>query len=640
MATQSMTRPGVEIQQEFVTVNASQEAPLLPTVVVGLNVQTVTDAAAGNYTGTSLAFAYPSLEFGAIVDLMSIVVKLKNVVLEVIDHTAVDATFAADIATNPAGDFITAGVQQGDLFVATSGLVTYTAKILAVLTATTVKLDRNLPFVTASFKVTRTSADLTVAPGSLTETASDITIAAGLVVSGKDVISSDVLVTYNAVRGLTQGALTEVFQASEIAGKLLPASTVNKLALGVRCAKANTITSVLALAIPDESAASFLDALDFLSNKIGIYTIVLLTQDSTVASLLKTHVEQLAVPQKSKFRTGIFNLAHPREKTVIEPTETGSLLRASGIITLAHPIASFTGVVNIGDYVKLTARTAAPATTTPAHAGIYRVTSVVNNGVLTLANFFYAGSNGNYAQGAAISADFVADNLDFEVIRVLDKSGQAQAIAETASSFGNRRLIYVTNATCTVNVGGVDTVVPGYYLAAAIAGMNSGNQPHQGFTNLGISGIKAVQYGNEYFNEDQLSLIGGSGGFVVEQEAPSALPKAYYQTTTDTTSIQTKEYSITKVIDYFCIGLKQRTAGLIGISNIYAGTLTALGNAINGWHKFNLSRSFPLIGSPLLAADLESIEQDELEPDVVNIVDDITVPAPLNRVRIRVRVSL
>lgn len=640
MATHSMVRPGVEIQQEFVTVNASQEAPLLPTVVVGLNVQTVTAVAAGMYNGTSLAFAYPSLEFGAVVALPSLVVALKNVVLTVMNHAVVDATYAADIVTNPAGDFITAGVAQGDAFVATSGLVTYTAQVLAVTSASTLRLDRYLPFATSSFVVTRTAADQVVAPGSITATAASVTLAASLTVTALPIRSAAVFVSYDAVRMLTVGTLTEVFQATEIAGKLLPASTLNKLALGVQCAKANTITSVLALAVPDESAASFLEALDFLSNKIGIYTIVLLTQDPTTQSLLKTHVEQLANPTKSKFRTGVVNLPHPLEGTVIEDTPAASLLRTGGIITLAHPTASFSGVVNVGDYVHLTARATAPVTVTPGHVGTYRVLSVINNGVLELANNFYTGSNGNYTVGAAISSDFVADALDFSAIRVLDKSGQALAIAETASSYGNRRIIYVTNATCTVNVAGVDTVVPGYYLAAAIAGMNAGNQPHQGFTNLGISGIKAVQFGNNYFNEDQLSLIGGSGGFVVEQVSPTALPTAYYQTTTDTTSIQTKEYSITKVIDYFSIGLKGRLSSQIGISNVYAGTIAALSNAVTGWHSFLKGRTFPLIGSPLITANLVSVEQDALEPDTVNIIDDITVPTPLNHARVRVRVSL
>lgn len=639
-SVQSMVRPGVQIQQEFVAVTATQEAPLLPTVVVGLNVQTVANTSAGSYTGSSLAFAYPTLEFGAIVDLTSIAVTLQNVVLTVLNHPTADATFVNDVVTDTTSTFITSGIAQGDTFVATSGIVTYSAQVLAVTSETTLQLDRYLPFTTASFVVTRPASTQTVAGGSITATSSSVTLAASLTVGGLHILSATAFITYNAVRALTVGVLTEVFQATEIDGKLLPASTTNKLALGVQCAKSNTITSVLALAVPDESAASFLDALDFLSNKIGIYTIILLTQDPTTQSLLKTHVEQLADPTKSKFRTGVINLPHPLETVVIEETQAASLARVSGIITLAHPTAAFSGVVNVGDYVKLTARTVSPVTVTPAHAGIYRVQSVINNGVLTLANNFYAGSNGNYTVGAAISADFAADALDFDIIRVLDKAGQALAIAETASSYGNRRIIYVTNATCTVNVAGVDTVVPGYYLAAAIAGMNAGNQPHQGFTNLGISGISAVQFGNNYFNEDQLGLIGGSGGFVVEQSSPTALPTAYYQTTTDNTSTETKEYSITKTIDYFCIGLKQRTSGQIGISNVFAGTLAALANTINGWHKFLLARSFPLIGAPLITANLVSVEQDPLQPDTVDIVDDITVPTPLNNVKITVRVSL
>jgi hypothetical protein len=641
-----MIRPGVEIQQEFASQTASlSAAPLLPTVIVGVNVQSVAGASAGDYTGTSLVFAYPNLEFGAVVDLSSVAVTLKNVKLRVLARATVDTTFTNDVATSSSSNFLTANVAPDDLFIATSGSISYTAKVLAVVSATELKLDRYLPFATASFKILRASSDLQVAAANVTADTSTVTVAASLAVGGLPIDAGNVFVSFDAVRTLTQNTLTEITTAAEITGKLGAPSLKNKLALGVQCAKGNTITPVYALAIANESPAAYLEAFDFLTNSQagtdGIYTIVALTQDTTVASMLKQHVEQMADPVRSKFRTAIVNLPHPTEATVIQQTEVGSLTRASGFVTLAHPTASFSGVVNVGDYVTVSARTTtAPLTANAARAGVYRVLAVQSNGVLQLDSQFYTGGNGNYVTGAAIAADFAADSVDFKIIRVLDKAGQAQAIAETASSFGNRRIIYVTNATCTLTIGTADVQVPGYYLAAAIAGMSSGNQPHQGFTNLGLSGVKAVQFGNTYFKEDQMGLIAGSGGFLVEQRSPTALPTAFYQTTTDTSRLETKEYSITKTVDYFCIGLKAQLQRQIGIANVYAGTLAALANAVEAWHTYLKDRSFPLIGSPLLDAKLSSVVQDPLQRDTVIIVDDITVPTPLNRVRVRVRVAI
>jgi hypothetical protein len=637
MAIRTMTRPGVEIQQELAAISTTQFAPVLPTVLVGLNKQVIQEKSPGNYSGTSLTFAYPELELGAKVEPDSLVVRLDDAVLQVRDGGAVTCALSSDTLTIPGGTtFAASGVAAGDVVILTAAGVDYTAKILAVTGDYTLKLDRELTFASATFVIKRyLTAPQVVAAASLEATDESVTLAAELEVDGKAVLTAVVRVSYKAVRQLTVNAVTEV-RLADFEAKLGPASVDNPLALAAQLALSNTITSVMCVGVEEDSPAAWLAALDALTNE-RVYAICLLTQDVTVQSFLKAHVQQMSVPEKSKFRIGFVNLPHPREKVVVEPLANGQLVRAAGVLRVLHPVAEFVTAVRVGDYVQVTARAEAPVTANPEdRAGIYRVSEVLNNGALKLVNAKFEGEEGSYAQAATVTVDFAAEAVDLMVFRVLDKQGQAEAIASAADSFGSRRIVYVTNGEIVVNVQGVDTVVPGYYLAAALAGMSAGNQPHQGFTNLGVLGVAGVRYANTYFTEEQLGLIAGSGGFVVEKQSPTALPRAYYQTTTDTTDTRFKELSVTKTWDYYSIGLKDRLASFIGPYNLYAATTAAIANVIEGYHQFLLNRVFPQIGAPILSGTLVSLAQNEFQRDVLDIVTEIDIPLPLNRIRARV----
>lgn len=643
---QRIIRPGVEIQQNFLTTNPSLVNPDLPTVIVGPNYQVAKDGAAGPYAGAALTVAYPGLEVGAKVELTTVAVKLADVVLQVVNGGANQATFVADQMGVPiAIDFITAGVQVGDVVVTTDGVDTYRASVEAVVDAQTLDLDRDIPFAApADFYIERTNADVTLPGAAFDATADQVDIDAAIQVGGLPVMAANVLVTYRALRALTANVLTVINQNVDIAGKLgaitfdADGNCENPLALGVQLAKANTVSTVLAMGIEEDTPLGYLNALGFLQNE-GVYTVVLLSQSLTVNGALNTHVNEMSKKEKSRFRMGFINLEHPTEKIAVEELELARLKRVGGIVTISQPNASFLTQARVGDIVRAIARTGANPTADPSLAGLYLVTNVNNNSTLRLASAKYAGEKGVYVVDTAIAADFVENFVDMEIIRPLDKDGQAQAIAEIANSFGNRRITYITNHEIVVNFDGTSQVVPGYYLAAAYAGMNAGNPPHQGFTNLGVAGVESVRYSNRYFNDEQLGLIAGSGGFVVVQDADGALPVAYLQTTTDNQSIQKRELSVTKTLDFYSLGLKGILTGFIGPYNIYPATLAALRNSVDGWHSFLLGQVYDRIGSPILSATIIGLETDPLEEDVVNIVTEIDIPLPLNRIRVTVNVA-
>jgi hypothetical protein len=659
MTIQKVVRPGVEIQQVFLETAPTLVNPDLPTVIVGSNVQVKDLGAGGNFAmGVNLVTAYPELEDGAIVDLASVQVKMTQMFLQVFDGGATKATLAGDQANifpNPGDpDFVSENVQPGDIFIASQTIAgvttTYEAKVITVNNANSLTLDRDLSIVPefatpVDFRVKRAHIDLFLLPAAFTATPDDVTVLGTLTVDGLPVLSGVTQVSYRAQRQLTAEVLTNIAQTDDIATKLGVVSIENPLALGAFLAKANTVSSVLTMGIKSDSPVDWLAALDRLQSE-QVYTIVLLTQDPTIQSLVRTHVEQMSLPEKSAFRITFINLAHPVETLAVEPLSAATMKRAGGVLTIQHPNAEFSRDVRVGDFVETIARVAVVnPTNDPTHVGFWKVIEVTNATTLKLASQKYAGADGVYvASGPALAVDFPPDAFDMEVVRVLDRQGQAEAIAARASGFNSRRVTYITNAECVITLPdpttgqNADIAVPGYYLAAAYGGMNAGFPPHQGFTNVGVSAIKSVRYGHKYFTDDQQKLIAGSGGFLVIQETDDGLPFAFLQTTTDNSSIQRRELSVTKTLDYYSIGLKAVLKKFVGPYNVFKGTLVALNNDVEAYHSRLLGQRFDKIGSPILSGKVAEVVEDPFEVDTVRLRTLIDVPVPLNYIKARVEV--
>jgi len=642
-----IVRPGVEIQQIFLEANPNLTTPELPTVVVGINRQVVSQAVAGDYAkGSDLTVAYPGIEVAAVVEPDTVAVRLRAVFLEIFDGGAITGTFASDKMTIvPAGgnDFTTKAVAVGDEAVVTSGGVTYRAKVTSVDSASVVTLDRDIPFATpATFVVERKAADTTLPSTAYTVGADDVTLSNGLLITTLPVLRGEVLITFKAVRQLTANRLTNINLATEIEAKLMAANTDNPLALGAAFAKANTVSSVLAMAVEEDTPIGWLTALDFLQNE-PVHCIVLLTQNPTIHGFLKTHVEQLSTPEKSKFRIGFVNYPHPRESLVVSQLDLAKIKRVTGEVTITQPVADFAGSVLVGDFIEAILRTGTSPTSTPAHAGFWRVTEVKNQTTLKLQSAKYLGEVGEgvYVEDTVntVAVDFADDFVDLRVFRVLDKDGQADAIAALASSINSRRIVYIPNHEVEAQVGATSGVVlPGFYLCAAYGGMCAGFPPHQGFTNLAVIGFERVRYASRYWTDDQMGLIAGSGAALVVQDSDTSLPAMYIQTTTDNSTVQRQELSITRTLDFYSIGLKARLGKYIGPYNRIAATLTDMKNDIDGYHSGLLKIRYPNIGSPIISGVIKELIEDEFEADAVRLVTDVEIPTPINRIRATVEV--
>ena len=165
--------------------------------------------------------------------------------------------------------------------------------------------------------------------------------------------------------------------------------------------------------------------------------------------------------------------------------------------------------------------------------------------------------------------------------------------------------------------------------------MVAGAPPHQGFTNLGIAGIKKLYNSNKYFNKTQLNKMAEKGVYIVVQDVLGSLPYTRHQVSTDTTTLELQELSIGKTVDFISYFFKRRLKRILGVYNITPSTLalvTTISNAILVYLKEN---SLPKIGAVLLqGSEVVSVKQDDTFKDQINAVLDIDVPFPVNKIRV------
>ena len=259
-----------------------------------------------------------------------------------------------------------------------------------------------------------------------------------------------------------------------------------------------------------------------------------------------------------------------------------------------------------------------------------QITEVLNDSVAVVSAVKWVRTGEGYVESEEGRINFIKDvNVKYEVVRVLDTQGMAEAISEVAQSFRNKRLRYVQPDQIMLNVNSVDELVGGEYLCIALAAMRAGFPPHQGFSTMGISGIKRVLRSNKLFNEEQLAEMAGNGVFWVAQDEPEELPYVLYQTTTDTTQLETAEDSIVAVIDYASKYYKDNLKPVLGRYNVNSISVNYVKAVINSCSDDMVSTNYQYIGPILTSATLVSVETiaDKIRPTI-----HIEVPYPVNGV--------
>lgn len=394
-------------------------------------------------------------------------------------------------------------------------------------------------------------------------------------------------------------------------------------------------TIVRGIAVADPSDVDdWVTALTRIKGREDLYNVVPLTYTAEVLQLVKTHVKAESSPEAGNWKGMFLNLQARSAKMVIGQSENNLLDETStdGEVVLAtladDPNASGTQ---------------------------YTLLEVTSGNALFLTRGVEAGDVLRYlfttdAFGNEEYLEFVVDEVisedslrllegydtpitepqRIEIWHTLSKTEIVDDLKEQAQAYADRRVCAVWPDT--VGVGGQQ--VAGYYLCAALAGLVSGVVPHQGLTNLTVSGFDDYSRSSRFFNSDQLDSLQDGGVWIVTEDRDGT-PHTYHALTTDMTDVNSREEMIRRNVDSISKYFLAQLRPYIGTSNVTPPLIRRLEFEVTKIIEFLKGNgNTDQLGSQLIDGSITSIGVHPLLADRVVIVLALTVPAPLNNIEL------
>ena len=171
--------------------------------------------------------------------------------------------------------------------------------------------------------------------------------------------------------------------------------------------------------------------------------------------------------------------------------------------------------------------------------------------------------------------------------------------------------------------------VPGYYYSAAAAGATIGVPVQQPLTYYALGGVSQTYGGLDMFTEVNLNTMAEGGTFIVVQDTPNSPIYVRHQLSTDVTTIERKELSITKQVDYAAKYMRKTLTKYAGKFNITPKFLKLVTANLNGVGA-DLVRN-----GQVAAVDVVTVYQDDISPDTVRAEVVLTVKYPANYIKVR-----
>lgn len=651
--------PSVRVYQELVTTTVNPTTPFMQLCVVGPVYQVETDVPVADFalSDEDYTTAYLNQTLGSVVDTSSVNIKMSDVYVKVwpaddgVNYRS--ATVNNDgpitkVTGDREGDFATATIQVDDYIDLTytdgDTVLTYSSAIQEVSPdGKTLTLKRNLPSPDGDATVTAvvkrpTKEDAIIESQFITANEDAVTIKKGVKVStavtdtAAQVVSATVYLSYRALRRDIANDFLTITSQSNAEAKIGSVNINNPMSVAASLiASAVSDMSYRILPIETDDANGYRQALDILSTNEDIYVIVPLTNDKDVISAYASHCTTLSEPEKSKWRIMYASQEMPSTKVMVEIND-GQLVKGSTdtecyIKDTANGMF-VTNNARVTDFVDI-------YNASNSYQYSLQIIEVLNESVVTCSTTKWMRTSEGYSELEDKVTVASQEAVKYEVVRVLDTQGVADAISGIAESFKNKRLRLVYPDTIMLNINSVSEMVPSYYLCVTLGAMRAGYPPHQGFSTIGLSGISRVLRANNMFSDDQLADMAGNGVFWVVQDTPEELPYVLYQTTTDNTQLETAEDSCVAVVDYASRYLKINLKNVLGRYNVNTISVNYVKTVINSVLDDMTSTSYQYIGPILTGAELLSVETegDKIKPTV-----HIEIPYPVNGVDVTLQV--
>lgn len=279
------------------------------------------------------------------------------------------------------------------------------------------------------------------------------------------------------------------------------------------------------------------------------------------------------------------------------------------------------------------------------HTGKYRVWGLIDGQTLWV---YPVDSVGERLSPPIDVDDTYASPVFYTIYKQLTKEEQVEELIDIAESYSNKRIVMLwPDVVIMEDHEGNYVEAPGYYLAAAVAGLIAGLPPQYPFSGLGISGIHGVKHSNDYFSYKQIDNMAKAGIFPVVQENENAVPNCYHQSTTDISRLETFELSLVKDLDWFSKFVKKNIKPFTRNGyNVYEDTIKSVENtAIACIRKAEEEFVVPKAGPVLISGELVAVRANlggennqDLTKDQIEVIIDAEPPYPLNKITLRIRV--
>jgi hypothetical protein len=478
--------------------------------------------------------------------------------------------------------------------------------------------------------------------GSTTPTGYIYTSYKALRVDVSDQADSPALVSYDTISSLTTDGTG-----------MNPITTDNPLGLGMYLALLNSPNrtvkglgiSATSSAQPMGTTAAWASAAEMLGGQ-DVYALAPLTDDPEVLSALSTHCTTYSSASEKSERICFLNRAMPgySSATAVASGTTGnteSTFLSDGKFSTSVDFSANTSFTGASNALILVVTANAGSDQSPTLAA--GAPTVLYG--LTIDNYDTDDAYVLDIKAAALTAAAALDDgtdwnslVDvawtvYEVGDALSTTAQTAArVEDLGSLYASRRSFLVWPPACAATISGTTYTLAGYYMGAALAGRVGSESPGQPFTNMSVNGFNDLSYSNGYFSESQLDSVAGGGTFIMVQENEGGPVTCRHQLATDVTTIQKRELSITKSIDYVAKTFRNAMTGKIGKFNITQSLMDSLSVQIQG-----LLRTFVDAGI-LTSGSLTSIEQNSDNPDTLDIVVLLGVPYPCNYIALTLQI--
>jgi hypothetical protein len=308
--------PGVQLTQ----VNAPSTATLVDTQLfpvyvaplyrIVANKQVLANAPFVDVTiGTPVLIDYPVIDPGAIVDLTSVLITIKNGVLQLLLKATGAAGFVAGnkTFTDNATDFIAAGVKAGDTVVVGDGstqLGSYIVESVAqhILTFT-YPVYMTFTGTDNGYYITRVISSWLLSTDNYVASLTEVTI--NSLTSGSNAfLSGEIDISYRALRTDKSG-LVKYTNISDIFADMEVSSIQNKLGYYIENAVIPDNGGAIAFYVyylNQDNDLAYLAALDDLTNASNIYMYVPLSDSEIVVNAYASNAQVLSDPENSQFR--------------------------------------------------------------------------------------------------------------------------------------------------------------------------------------------------------------------------------------------------------------------------------------------------------------------------------------------------